>query len=129
MAPFFEERKGGRVVARIVSAILAISAGVINALFGGGGGLLVVPALDLCLNREEKKAHATAVAVMLPLSICSAVVLTLRGVRDVVTAFWVSGGTALGGLVGALLLKRMPKGLLSLVFGVIMIYAGVKYLK
>ena len=126
MIAFFEKR---RLVARIVSAVLAVSAGMVNALFGGGGGLLVVPALALCLDREEKRAHATAVAVMLPLSVCSAIILTLRGVHDAKTAFFLSGGTMLGSLIGSLLLKKMPKGVLSFLFSFVMIYAGIKYLR
>ena len=117
------------VMGKVAAALLAVGAGAVNALFGGGGGMLIVPALSICLGCEEKKAHATAVAVMLPLSVCSAIVLTLRGIGDMRYALTVTSGTILGGLIGALLLKKLPKGLLSAVFYGVMIYAGIKYIK
>ena len=90
--------------------------------------MLVVPALGKCLRIEEKRSHATAVAVMLPLSLCSTIVYSLRGVYDISSALAVTGGAILGGGVGALLLKKIPIDCLSILFYCIMIYAGIKYL-
>lgn len=45
--------------------------GIINGLFGSGGGTLIVPALVFILGIEDYKAHATAISIILPLSIIS----------------------------------------------------------
>ena len=55
---------------QIKSIALGMGIGATNALFGGGGGMLAVPALKL-LGHAEKQAHATAIAVILPVSALS----------------------------------------------------------
>ena len=114
---------------KAIAGILAVTAGAVNALFGGGGGMLVVPALSRFLGSEERKAHATTIAVMLPLSFLSALVFTIRGTWDLSIGLSVGSGALVGGIVGAFLLKKMPKEILSVLFYGVMIYAGIKFLK
>ena len=90
--------------------------------------MLVVPAVNRCLGAEEKRAHATAIAVMMPLSLISTIALTVKGVRDFSLGVPVALGATLGGVIGALLLKRIPKLLLSVLFYGVMIYAGIKFI-
>ena len=118
----------GKRVGRIVAAILGVIAGFVNAIFGGGGGMLVVPAMQYCLGVEERKAHASAIAVILPLSIVSAIVFAMRGTYDLTTGIAVSCGATVGGVIGALLLRKVPKAVLSILFYGVMIYVGVRYL-
>ena len=55
--------------AQTLRAVLAGAAGgAANGFFGSGGGLLSVPALESG-GLETKKAHATSLAIMLPLSV------------------------------------------------------------
>ena len=126
------ESRGGNsktgIVGRVAALVLAFFAGAVNALFGGGGGLLVVPALELFLGVEERRAHATTVAVMFPLSICSALVLLARGVFDASAALAVTGGATVGGAIGTVLLRKVPTGTLSVIFYGVMIYVGIRYL-
>ena len=118
------KKRGGRIAA----AFLAIVAGFVNALFGGGGGMLVVPAMRYCLGVEERRAHASTIAVVLPLCVVSAIAFAMRGAYEVSTGIAVSCGACVGGVFGALLLRKIPKELLSLLFYGVMIYAGVRYL-
>jgi len=78
---------------------------------------------------EERKAHAGAIAVMLPLSVISALIYTMRGVYDLSLVWSVGGGALLGGALGAGLLRKVPKGALEFIFCGVMIFAGVKLLK
>ena len=57
-------------------------AGVANGLFGSGGGLFLVPLFVSWLHMEQKKAFATSVAVILPLSVASLAVFLLKGGMD-----------------------------------------------
>ncbi len=50
---------------------IGIITGFINGLFGSGGGTIVVPALIFLLGMDDHKAHATAISIILPLSIIS----------------------------------------------------------
>ena len=117
-----------KIVKKLFAALFGLLAGAANALFGGGGGMLVVPAMEGLLDVTEREAHASAIAVMLPISVLSAILLSIRGAMDVGLALTVGGGAVVGGACGALLLNKVPKGVLSLLFYGVMIYAGVRYL-
>ena len=66
-----------RTAALILSGAVT---GILSGFFGGGGGMLVVPALTLIMKLTEKQAHATAIAVILPVTVVGAVTYLLRGV-------------------------------------------------
>lgn len=60
-------------------ALWAASApGVINGLLGAGGGMVVVPLLS-ALGVRGKKSHATALMVIVPLSLVSAILYLVQG--------------------------------------------------
>lgn len=105
--------------------IIGLVSGVLNGLFGAGGGSVVVPAMEIFLKMEEKKAHATAIAVILMFSLVSMAVYLYHGFFDVKLWIPVTIGGVLGGLVGAKLLGKIPKHWLKILFGaVIMVTAG-----
>lgn len=100
--------------------------GWINGFWGGGGGMVCVPVLISILKLPEKSAHATALLIMLPLSICSFVVYLLKGSIDVMMAVQVGAGFVLGGATGAILLKNMSNVILRIVFAGVIIAGGLK---
>lgn len=102
--------------------------GLINGLLGAGGGSLVVPIYESGRKLEAKKAHATAIATMLPSCIVSGIIYLLGGNFDYLSGGIVSIGVIAGGILGSLLLKVVKNDLLSLFFYFIMIYAGIKLL-
>ena len=90
--------------------------------------MIVVPCLTRFGGLDEKEAHAGAIAVMTPLSCLSVLVYTVKGVSDVSLAWKVGTGVIVGGMIGSLLLGKVPKVVLSIVFYLIMIYAGIRFL-
>ncbi|MBD9220508.1 MAG: sulfite exporter TauE/SafE family protein [Clostridiales bacterium] len=54
--------------------LIGIITGFANGLFGSGGGTVVVPCMEKYLGIDAHKSHATAIAVILPLSVLSAVI-------------------------------------------------------
>ena len=114
---------------RIKKALFVLSGvfvGAANGFFGGGGGMLAVPALQFLGDVEERKAHATALAVILPLSVITAVMYTLKGGFEIMGGLTVGAGVIVGGIVGALLLKKLPAKVLNVIFYILMLGAGVR---
>ena len=103
---------------------LGVGIGAANAVFGGGGGMLAVPALRL-LGNEEKQAHATAIAVILPVSLLSFLWYFLGGLYDVNVLIPTALGTIAGGLVGAKLLRFLPQKAVKYVFAALQAVAGI----
>ena len=108
--------------------LTGLFAGVVNGVFGGGGGMIVVPMLVLLLKIPQNKAHATAILIILPLSIVSGLLYAAFGSLELSVALPVGGGVIAGGLVGAFLLAKISSKWLIIVFSVVMMAAGVKML-
>lgn len=105
-----------------------IVTGFANGLFGSGGGTIVVPAMERFLRVEEHKAHATAIAVILPLSALSLGIYLWKTDLGAVwqLALWASAGGLAGGIVGARLLAKLSGIWLHRVFGAFMLAAAVR---
>lgn len=108
--------------------ISGLFVGIINGFFGGGGGMLVVPVLVFLLKMPEKTAHATAIFVILPLSIISSIIYLINGSMNWEFLLYCGIGFLIGGVTGALLLKKLNNKFLRIIFAIIMIAAGVKML-
>jgi len=113
---------------KVVKNIFASLVGFINGFFGGGGGLICVPTLEKIYGLDEKKSHATAMAVIFPLSIVSAVVYGLKTQIDWLNLLYVTLGVVMGGIVGALLLKKLNGATIRIIFIIIMLAAGIRML-
>ncbi len=121
-----KKAKFKEIVKKVVVVILGGMVGLVSGLLGGGGGTLVVPTYQSLLGMEAKKAHATAIATILPLCIVSSIIYLLRGGYDYTQMGVISGGVVIGGLIGSVLLKKLSNTKISLVFYIIMLYAGIK---
>jgi uncharacterized membrane protein YfcA len=108
--------------------IIGAVAGLCNGLFGSGGGIIVVPSMIYLLKVEEHDAHATAIAVILPLSLASILIYFSNNYFDWNIVWKVCAGSVLGAGLGARLLPKIPVGILSRIFAVFMIMAGLRML-
>lgn len=107
-------------------ALIGLLSGGANGLFGAGGGSVLVPCMEKYLNVIPQKAHATAIAVILPLSVISAFFYIFKS--DLLTGYIIYagiGGTA-GSLAGSLLLSKLTGKWLHRIFGLFMIVAAVR---
>lgn len=102
------------------------AAGLANGLFGGGGGSVLVPILTRGCGMEQRRAFATAVAVILPLCVLSVCIYLVRGGLSVKAALpYVLGGAA-GGWLGGRMFKGVRVDWLRRGFGVLLIYGGLR---
>ena len=111
----------------LFAVLCGVGAGVVNGLFGGGGGMIVVPMLTGLLKYPTKSAHATAILIILPLSIVSGLFYVAFGVQ-VKVLLPVLTGVIVGGIVGALLLNKISNKWITIIFAFLMAAAGVKML-
>ena len=116
-------KKGVERTVKIGGGLLV---GFVNGFFGGGGGMLCVPLLEKALDEPTKKAHATAILIILPISIASAITYIASGYFSLFGALATGGGVVAGGIIGALLLKKLPPFAVGITFAVMMIGVGVR---
>ena len=106
--------------------IIGLITGVLNGLFGAGGGSVVVPAMEKFLDVDPKKSHSTAIAIILMMSVVSSVTYIWKGYFNFSLWLWVSLGGIAGGFVGAKLLGKVPKKWLKIIFGGVICATAVK---
>ena len=105
--------------------VLGAAAGFLNGLFGAGGGVAVVPLLEWS-GLESKKAHATSIAVILPLCVFSAL-FYLRGITPPwQEALWYLPLGFVGAVLGAKFLQKVDNRLLRRIFGGIILASAVR---
>jgi len=111
---------------KFTKAVTGVAAGIANGLFGAGGGTLLVPALEKFLHMETHKAHATALAIILPLSLLSVFFYMRSGDTPWTAVLWISAGGVIGGFIGARLLNKLTAPWLHKLFGLCMAAAAVR---
>jgi uncharacterized membrane protein YfcA len=117
-----------KIKSKLYLILSGIAIGIVNGFFGGGGGMVCVPILEEILQIDNKKSHATALAVMLPIVVSSALIYLLRTPIDWYMFGFVVAGFILGGILGALLLRKLRGKIVRIIFILIIFSAGVKML-
>jgi uncharacterized membrane protein YfcA len=105
---------------------IGLITGICNGLFGSGGGTILVPSMVFLMGLEEHKAHATAILVILPLTVLSTVIYYKSNYIDWPTTLKVVSGGMVGSFIGARVFNRIPASVLRKVFGAFMIVAAVR---
>lgn len=117
-----------KIKSYLIKGTFALLVGFINGFFGGGGGLVCVPTLERVYKLPTKNAHATAIAVMLPLSIVSSIIYLLNNNFNFLISASVSLGVIVGGFIGAIFLKRFSGTCVRWIFIIVLFTAGVRML-
>lgn len=111
----------------VITVVAGLVVGVLAALFGVGGGLLMVPFIVLALGKGQHLAEGTSLAVIVPTAIVGVIAHSKRGYVSMRSA----GGMAIGGIVGAvggaLLALELPGAVLEKVFGAFVIAIGIRF--
>ena len=107
--------------------LLGLSIGIVNGVFGAGGGMLAVPLLKKS-GLDQKSAHANAVAVILPITVISAVLYITKGYVNISDSFPFIPTGLLGSIIATFILQKFSNKILQKIFAVFMIYAGVRLL-
>ncbi|MBF8982375.1 sulfite exporter TauE/SafE family protein [Lutibacter sp. B2] len=111
---------------KIKMFIIGTVTGFINGLLGSGGGTIIVPTMERILKIETHKAHATAIAVIFPISFISAMIYIKNQNIEWVSTGYITIGGVIGGFIGAKLLNKFSSKWLHRIFGLVMIITGVR---
>ena len=104
------------------------AAGVVNGLFGGGGGMVLLPLLARWGRRDARAAFVTCVAAIYPMCCVSAAAYLFRVRPDFMMLLPYLLGGAVGGVIAGLTFEKVPVRVLKVIFGLFLTYGGVRYL-
>ncbi|MGA0709703.1 MAG: sulfite exporter TauE/SafE family protein [Ilumatobacteraceae bacterium] len=111
---------------RLLLLVVGLGAGFLSGVFGVGGGILVVPGLMMFVRMEQRRAHGTSLAAVLPIAVASLVTYWAHDHVDWPVALWLSIGALAGAFVGASLLAIISKRNLALVFAIVLAIVGIR---
>ena len=113
-----------KTVKNIRRIVCGVAVGAANSVFGGGGGMLAVPLLQKA-GLDEKRAHATAILIILPISLFSFVLYFWQGLYDFSVLIPTALGVSAGGFLGAKLLSKLLVKTVNVVFAILQAAAGL----
>jgi uncharacterized membrane protein YfcA len=105
--------------------LIGLVAGFLSALFGVGGGLVLVPLLILLLAFPERVAMATSLAAIGVIASVGVISYGLRGEVDPGAAAVVGLPAAVGAIVGTGIQQRVTGRALGLGFAAFLVVVGV----
>jgi uncharacterized protein len=111
------------VFALLVSAG-SLLAGVLGALTGLGGGVVIVPLLVLGFNVDIRYAMGASLIAVIATSSGAAAAYVREGYTNIRLGMFLEIATTIGALVGAFLAVRLPTGIIGIVFGAVLIVSA-----
>lgn len=112
---------------KILLSIAGSAAGLVNGLFGAGGGMVLVPMLGEKSGLTEEERFPASVAIIAPICIVSLLFSGKWNLRFSQVLPYLLG-SALGGIAAGLWGQRIPTIWLHRFLGVLILWGGIRYL-
>jgi uncharacterized membrane protein YfcA len=107
---------------------IGLLSGFFGALFGVGGGIVIVPLLVMLLAFDQRRASATSLTAILVSSVAGSVTYALHGDLKPGAAAIVGLPAVAGVVAGTAFQQRLPVRRLSYGFAVLLLAVGVRLL-
>jgi hypothetical protein len=99
-------------------------AGLLGALTGLGGGVVLIPLLTLAFHVDMRYAIGASLISVIATSSGAAAAYVREGYSNVRIGMFLEVATTLGAVLGAYLATRAPTRALAMIFGVVLIYSA-----
>ena len=108
--------------------LIGLTAGFFSALFGVGGGIVIVPLLLLAGRWELRSASATSLAAIGITATAGVITYLVHAQVEPAYAALVGVPAALGAVGGTALQQRLPVRTLSFLFAGLLVVIGIRML-
>jgi uncharacterized protein len=108
--------------------LIGVVAGFLSALFGVGGGIIVVPLLLLLCTYRPHAATATSLAAIGLTALAGTITYAIHGKVDPALAMLVGLPAAVGAALGATLQQRVHGRALSYLFALFLVGVAISLL-
>ena len=111
-------------------AVAAVSfvAGVLGALTGLGGGVVVVPVLALGFGVDLRYAIGASLVSVIATSSGAAASYVREGYSNIRIGMFLEIATSTGAILGAFLATRVPTASIAIIFGIVLLYSAYQSL-
>jgi uncharacterized protein len=108
--------------------LIGLAAGFFSALFGVGGGIIVVPLLVLALGYDLRPATGTSLAAIAVIALAGTIAYGVRGEVEFGYAALVGLPAAVGAFAGATVQQRLASRTLVYAFAGLLLIVAVALL-
>jgi uncharacterized membrane protein YfcA len=108
--------------------LIGLAAGFFSALFGVGGGIIVVPLLILGLRYVERDAMATSLAAIALIALAGVIAYAFHDEVRPAQAALLGVPAAFGAVAGATLQQRLSNRALAFAFSALLAGVGITLL-
>jgi len=102
----------------------SILAGLLGALTGLGGGVVIVPVLALLFKVDIRYAIGASLVSVIATSSGAAVAYVREGLSNIRVGMFLEVATTLGALLGAYLTARMSSHWIAIILGLVLLYSA-----
>jgi uncharacterized membrane protein YfcA len=107
---------------------IGLVAGFFSALFGVGGGVVIVPLLLLAVRWEMRQAAATSLAAIGITATAGVITYVVHGEVEPLYALLIGVPAAVGAAGGSSLQRRVPVRTLSFLFAALLVVIAIRML-
>ena len=107
-----------------VVSVASLLAGFVGSLTGLGGGIIITPLLTLALGVDIRYAIGATLVSVIATSSGAAAAYVREGFSNIRIGMFLEIATTLGAIAGALLAARISTGVISLIFGLVLLYSA-----
>lgn len=124
--PMLTEKPTAHTARVPVIVLVGILAGFLSGLFGVGGGILIVPGLVLVARMDQRMAHGTSLAGVLPIAASSMVTYWAHDHIDWPVVLFLAIGAVSGAILGTKLLHVLPHRTLGIAFASLLLVSAAR---
>ena len=108
----------------LILFVTSMGAGLLGALSGLGGGVVIVPLLTVVFHVDIHYAIGASLVSVIATSSGAAAAYVREGFSNIRVGMFLEIATTLGALVGAWLTTRVPTKDIGIVFGLVLLYSA-----
>lgn len=113
----------------LILFLSSVGAGLLGALSGLGGGVVIVPLLTILFHVDIHYAIGASLVSVIATSSGAAAAYVREGFSNIRVGMFLEIATTLGALVGAWLTTRVPTKDIGIIFGLVLLYSAWASLK
>lgn len=103
-------------------------AGIVNGLFGAGGGMVLVPLLTAMSDLQDREVFPSSISIILPMCFVTLGISAMDMALPWSEALPYLAGSAIGGVLAGLFGKKIPTVWLHRGLGILILWGGIRYL-
>jgi uncharacterized protein len=108
----------------VILCLSSLGAGLLGALSGLGGGVVIVPLLTIVFHVDIHYAIGASLVSVIATSSGAAAAYVREGFSNIRVGMFLEIATTLGALVGAWLTTRVPTQAIGIIFGLVLLYSA-----